>query len=221
MDEKTVWDKYGAIQKDKPFTLGEYYSYQMRNTPRHILFTHSRYKFAQKMAGENKTILELGCNEGLGSYFLSEFANSVLGVDFDSNAVEWAKSNLASPKISFINDNFLGKKYGEFDTVVSYDVIEHIYADNEDEYMKTVCNNLKDTGILIIGTPNIESRKFSNPEIDGAHVNMYSGQRFKELLNKYFHNVLFFGQNDEMIHTGYMPMCHYLICVCCCKKGVL
>lgn len=216
--EKEVWDKYGAIQRDKEFKLGSYYSYQLRNSPRHILFTLARYKFAMKMIGAGKDILELGCNEGLGAIYLSEFANSFKGVDFDSDAVKWAESNVANERISFANDNFLGKTYGSFDAVVSYDVIEHIYNDKEDLYIQTLLQNMKTTGVCILGTPTVEGQRFANSDIAGAHVNLYSGDSFYEMLNRYFHNVFLFSQNDEIIHTGHTPMAHYLIAVCCGKK---
>jgi len=218
MDEKMLWDHYGAIQKSEHFSLGPYYSYQMRNTPRHIIFTLARYKFAMKMIGTGRRVLELGCNEGLGSYYLAEFSAAVHGVDFDEEAITWAKDNLPSDKLSFTCDNFLDKKYGQYEAVVSYDVIEHIYLNKEDLYLQTVLNNLLPTGIFITGTPNINAEQYANQDIAGAHVNMYSGERFQALLEKYFHNVFLFGQNDEMIHTGYIPMTHYLIALCCFKK---
>lgn len=218
MDEKKLWEQYGSLQKDKPFSFGDHYSYQFWNTPRHILFTLSRYKFAMKMIGNNKKLLELGCNEGLGTYYLAEFALEALGVDFDESAIKWAKDNLARDGISFLKDNFIDKQYGEFDAVVSYDVIEHIYQHNEDKFIQTCSNNLTKSGILIVGTPNIESARFSNQQLAGAHVNLFSGDRLMKKLQQYFNNVFLFSQNDELIHTGYAPMAHYLICLCCYKK---
>lgn len=216
--EKKVWEKYQSLQQAKEFTFGPHYSYQLRNTPRHILFTLSRYKFAAKMIGSEKEVLELGCNEGLGSYYLSEFSRHVTGIDFDERAVKWAQANYTVPRLSFAMDDFLGKKYGNFDAVVSYDVIEHISKENEELFMDSVVLNLSKTGLCLIGTPNIESHKFANPEIAGAHINLYSWDALQLLAEKYFHNVFLFSQNDEMIHTGYAPMAHYLIVLCCSKK---
>ncbi len=218
MEEKELWDKYGAIQKAPRFSFGPYYSYQLRNTPRHVLFTLSRYKFASKMVGANKDILELGCSEGLGSYYLSEFAHHVHGVDFDEGAITWAKENLESEKLSFQCDDFLDKKYGDYDAVVAYDVIEHIYKENEDRFLRSLVKNLVSDGICLVGTPNVTSHQFSNPEISGAHVNLYSGERLVESLKRYFHNVFLFSVNDEMVHTGYTPMAQYLLALCCYPK---
>lgn len=75
MDEKELWDIYGNLQKESELKLGNYYSYQFINSRRHLLYKISRYKFAMKMIGYNKKILELGCNEGIGTYFLSEYSS--------------------------------------------------------------------------------------------------------------------------------------------------
>lgn len=219
MDERELWEKYGAIQKAPTFSFGPYYSYQFRNTPRHILFTLSRYKFAAKMIGPGRNILELGCSEGLGSYCLSEFAQHVHGVDFDEDAIAWAKSNLESEKLTFQCDDFLGKEYGRCFAVVSYDVIEHIYPENEDRLLQAVVKNLVHDGICLIGTPNVNSHQYSNPAISGAHVNLYSGERLVASLSRYFHNVFLFSVNDELIHTGYTPMAQYLIALCAYKRA--
>lgn len=221
--EKKLWNDYRSMQKDfmqkdESFSLGPYHAYHFRKTPRHILFLLARYKFAMKMIGLSKTVLELGCNEGLGTYYLSEFAKNVLGVDFDEEAIQWAKRTLSSDKLSFKYDNFMDKKYGEYDAVVSYDVIEHIYRKGEKNYFETVKVNLKKTGIFLIGTPNIEASRFESPETKTAHINLYSGDRLIETLNEHFSNVFLFSQNDEVIHTGFVSMSHYLIGLCCCKK---
>ena len=216
--EKKLWDETGATLDGGKVSFGRHFSYQYKNTPRHILFTLSRYKFAQKMIGNNKRILELGCNEGIGCHYLSEFAKSVCGVDFDEKAIDWAQNNSRNSKLEFICDNFLNKNYGEFDAVVSYDVIEHIYPENENNFVSTVINNLTHTGISIIGTPNLESDKFSNVKSSGGHINLFEGDRLQKLLNTYFHNVFLFSMNDEIIHTGFSQMAHYFVALCVYPK---
>ena len=217
MDEKKVWDEYGGMQKEEIFSVGPYFSYQFSHSPRHVLFSLARYKFALKMIGLEKEILELGCSDGLGSYYLAEFAKKVYGVDFDEDSVAWAQKNFGNGKMTFKCDNFLGKTYGQFDAAVSYDVIEHIYPQNEETYIATAVKNLKPTGIFLVGTPNINTQEFSKKEVVDAHVNLFTGERLVESLRKHFHNVFLFSQNDEIIHTGYAPMAHYFLCLCCHK----
>ncbi|MBU1152828.1 class I SAM-dependent methyltransferase [bacterium] len=216
--EYELWEKCSPSQKAKLCSLGPHTSYQLRETPRHILFLLSRYKFAAKIIGEGKNILELGCGDGLGSIILSEFAESFTGVDFDEELINWAKENLSSKNRTYILANFLGKKFGEFDGVISLDVIEHIYPENEDIFFATLADNLFHNGIAIVGTPNEDTKRFSQKKVNDAHVNLYNAERLKSSMEKYFNNVFIFSVNDEMIHTGYWPMAHYYIALACYKK---
>ncbi|MCP4149053.1 MAG: class I SAM-dependent methyltransferase, partial [bacterium] len=218
LSEQELWDKYGKLQKEEGVTLGAHSSYQLKNTPRRILFSLSRYKFAAKLIGDEKKILELGCSDGLGTYLLAEFNREVVGVDFDGEVVQWTRENFEKNNVRFICDNFLGKEYGTFDAVVAFDVIEHIYQRNEKEFMQTLNRNLAVDGIAVIGTPNITSQKYSSKVVNDAHVNMYSAERLQKSMNEYFNNVFMFGANDEVIHTGFPAMTQYLIAVGCYKK---
>lgn len=228
--ELELWNKYGTTQKEDSITLGPHSSFQWNHSRRHLLFTASRYKFAMKMIGNiyeqnEKTILDLGCSDGYGTYYVAEFAKSVLGVDFDEEAIAYAKNYSGSDGeigggiFSYKLDNFLNKKYGEFDGVVSFDVLEHIYPENENNFMKTVLMNLKDTGTFVVGTPSFETQQYSKENVAGAHVNVYKGEEFYRMLKQYFYNVYLFTQNDEIIHTGHLRMANYLIAVCSHKKN--
>lgn len=227
--ELELWNKYGATQKEDSVTLGPHSSFQWNHSRRHLLFAAARYKFAMKMIGNlyepnEKTILDLGCSDGFGTYYVSEFARSVVGVDFDEEAIEYAKgyygfdNREGGGNISYKLENFLNKKYGEFDGIVSFDVLEHIYPENEDSYMETVLMNLKDTGTFVVGTPSLETQQYSKENVTGAHVNVYKGEDFYKMLKRYFHNVYLFTQNDEIIHTGHLRMANYLIAVCSSQR---
>jgi hypothetical protein len=38
-------------------------------------------------------------------------------------------------------------------------------------------------------------------------------------MQQFFHNVFVFSMNDEVVHTGYSPMAHYLLALGCGVKG--
>jgi len=44
-----------------------------------------------------------------------------------------------------------------------------------------------------------------------GHINTYDWQRLLKIMEQYFYQVFLFSANDEMIHTGFYPMAHYLI----------
>jgi len=219
-----TWKEYGGeMQKSDSVILGPHASYEWYNSRRKLIFTAASYKFAMKMIGNmyepgTKEILELGSNDGFGTHFAAEFAKRVVGVDFDENAVESARKAVTDQNVEFICDDFMGKKYGMFDAVISFDVIEHICPEDEDRFMQTVLGNLKDTGTFIVGTPTLEQQQYAAECVVKSHINVYRGEELYTMLKRYFHNVYLFTQNDEMIHTGYLRMANGLVAVCANKK---
>lgn len=221
---KQRWKEAKKVFGSRYMNLGPTYTYQMIHMPRHILFMYSRYKFCAKMIGEEPKvkILELGCGEAIGTLVLAENnIHEVTAVDFDKDAIEWAKSNLGEKtNIDFRYDDFLGKVYGKYDVVVMLDVIEHIPKKKEKILFATIVNNLNDDGYCIIGTPNITASKYQSAPSRIGHINLFSAERLREIMRMYFKNVFMFGMNDEVLHTGFFPMCHYIIALGCGKKQI-
>ena len=100
----------------------------------------------------------------------------------------------------------------DIDAIYNIDFIEHIDPLNEDAVMLNMINayKSKENAIMIIGTPNISASQYASSANKVLHVNLKSFDTLKALLTKYFYNVLMFGMNDEVVHTGYAPMCHYI-----------
>jgi 2-polyprenyl-3-methyl-5-hydroxy-6-metoxy-1,4-benzoquinol methylase len=215
---KKVWDKVKKMMGDSELKLGRHWSYNIHNDPKRLAFVLSRYKFAVKMISTNQNILELGCSEGIGVPILSEFALKYTGVDLDGEAIRDAKRNWVADKIKFIADDFMGKTYGRYDAVVSLDVVEHIMKKNERLFFETICNNLDSDGIAIVGTPNKTSSYYASKASQIGHVNLFDADMLKNMMIKYFRKVFIFAANDEIVHTGFLPMAHYLICIGCEKK---
>jgi len=219
MKEKKLWKETTNLLGNEKVLFGTHWSYNFRNDPKRLGFVLSRYKFAAKMACMNANVLELGCSEGIGATVLSETAKSYTGVDLDKSAIDTAKENLQGSNFNFIYDDFIGKQYGSFDAVVNMDVIEHIDPKFEDQFFETILKNLSENGICVIGTPNITADKYASEASKLGHINLYSQERLKSCLKKYFHQVFPFGMNDETVHTGFASMSHFIICVAFHKKG--
>lgn len=219
-NEKTVWNETSQMLQNYRLKLGAHWSFNLRNDPKRFGFVLSRYKFAAKLACRKQgTVLELGCSEGIGATIIGELASQYKGIDLDEPAIQTAKENLGDPKYSFIFDDFMGKSYGKFDSVISLDVVEHILPEYEKMYFDTVYQNLSDDGICVIGTPNITAEPYASKASKLGHVNLYSQERLVSLMKKYFYQVFSFGMNDEIAHTGFGSMCHYLFAVGFNKKG--
>ena len=198
--------------------LGHHWSYNLRDDPNRLAFVLARYRFAATMACSGKKVLELGCSEGIGVPILAQFTASYTGVDMDGPAITAAQKNFSGAKCRFLEDDFLEKKYGVFDSIISMDVIEHIHAKFEAQFIDTVRKNLGNDGICIVGTPNIASEQYASPTSRLGHVNLYNADRLAKSMRTLFHNVFIFSMNDEMVHTGFAPMAHYLIAVGCYLK---
>ena len=213
MNERQTWDNVTSLLGNQKVEFGHHWSYNFRNDPKRLGFVLSRYKFAAKMTRARNTICELGCSEGLGAPILAEGKQAFYGIDLDKGAIASAKQNLSDSKYTFVYDDFMGKKYGNFEAIVSMDVIEHIQPEHENLYFQTVLQNLSLNGICVIGTPNITSAPYASEASQIGHINLYSQQRLKNKLHEYFHTVFAFGMNDEVVHTGYHAMSHFIICI--------
>ena len=106
-----------------------------------------------------------------------------------------------------------------FDGAYALDVIEHIPVEEEDHFMRNMADSLDEHGVLILGSPSLQSQRYASEYSRAGHVNCKDGPEFKALMQQYFHNVFMFSMNDEVVHTGYHKMAHYLFAVCCERKA--
>jgi 2-polyprenyl-3-methyl-5-hydroxy-6-metoxy-1,4-benzoquinol methylase len=111
-----------------------------------------------------------------------------------------------------------GPVEGTFDAIYALDVLEHIAPDAEHRFLANAVASLSDTGIAIFGMPSLESQAYASPQSKEGHVNCKTGKDLKATLETYFHSVFIFSMNDEVVHTGFYPMAHYLMGVCAHPK---
>lgn len=188
--------------------------------PKRTLFTLARYKFVAKMLNGKERVLEIGCADAFGTRLVQQEVRHVTAVDFDPVFIEDVKDRMNPnwPMECFVHDMLSGPVPGKFDAVYSLDVLEHIVPEAEDEFMRNALLPLESTGIAIIGIPSLESQAYASPQSKAGHVNCKSGAEFKRFMRRYFENVFVFSMNDEVIHTGYYPMAHYLLALCTTPK---
>ena len=76
--------------------------------------------------------------------------------------------------------------------------------------MERMVSCLPNNGVMITGTPNISAAQYASECSAVQHINLKSQQTLRTLMERYFENVFLFGMNDEVLHTGYGPMSHYI-----------
>ena len=202
------------ISLDKKISLGSYASYAWVTDPKHFLFSLSRYKFVSRMLKGKKNVLEIGAGDGFKSRIVSmEVGKLDLSDVTPSSRNQFNLSRLDDNKY-FIHD-FSKKKFKKkYDAIYSLDVIEHIEKKTCDRFIKNIKNSLKLNGVLIIGCPSLTSQKYATKYSKKLHVNCFDKDQLEEYLYKFFNNVFTFGMNDEVLHTGYDKMCHYVFAIC-------
>ncbi len=209
--------------KEGAIVCGIHTSYTLRNDAKHILFSLSRYKFCAKMLSGSEYILEAGCGDGLGTGILLQEVGKVYAVDVEEAVIrDNEKRNEYTDKLQYACIDALQesiKTENEFDAVISLDVIEHIEKEKEHTFLNNIFANLKKNGVAIIGTPNISAEKYASPLSKAGHINLKSHDELKKLMLTYFNNVFMFSMNDEVLHTGYQQMGHYIIALCAGYKG--
>ena len=199
--------------------LGANTSTIYQNDPKLLLFTLSRYKFVSKMFAGFENVLEVGCQEGFGAQIICKEVTAYLGVDFYLPHINSAKERNTAPNANYETHDILnGPIERGFDGVFALDVLEHIVPEKEDLFLQNICGSLTPHGSVILGMPSLESQKYASEASKAGHVNCKNGENFKNLLKHYFHNCFLFSMNDEVLHTGFSPMSHYLFVLASNKK---
>jgi len=192
--------------------------------PKRTLFTLSRYKFVSKLLSGFNYVLEVGCADAFGSRIVQQSVNSLTAIDFDPVFIQdiRARYNPKWPFNFFQHDMLSGPvNTRSFDAVYCLDVLEHINPSDEHIFLSHCIKSMSKNAVFIAGLPSLESQAYASPQSKEGHVNCKSGDQLKSSLQKYFNNVFIFSMNDEVVHTGFHPMAHYLFALCCSPRVLI
>lgn len=202
-------------------TLGTTTSFGLLTDPKQIGFRIARHKFVGKMLSGCRTVLEVGCQDGFTSIFVAQHVEQLVSIDFFKPYIEEAKTFMQPHlgNVSFRDHDIIDgvvelEGGGRFDAAFSMDVLEHIDQSQEHLYMKNIAASLNPSGIFIVGMPSTESQQYASASSKLGHINCKTGVELRDFCRGYYSNVFMFGMNDEVLHTGYFPMCQYLIALC-------
>jgi len=147
-----------------------------------VIYQRHLFAYQQAVPYIQGSVLEVGCGEGYGIGLLSPKADSYIAIDkFETNQknvdrfenVEFKQMNI--PPIDFPDETF--------DTIISFQVIEHIEEDQE--FVQEIHRVLKRNGTFICTTPNKPMSLTRNP----WHVREYTATELGGLLSTYFDQV--------------------------------
>lgn len=199
--EKEHWESVTDMLQDQRKSFSQKDFIPFFKDPKFLADTFHIYKFIAKLATANKSILELGCASAIASPILSEFAKEYVGIDPEAKTIEQASISWSNKNRSFICDNFLGKTYGSFDSVLCINPQDSLSTNNYQDLFHTMQINLKADGIIIIGTkPHLASL-------------------MSEKMNQTFHNVFNFNLFQGMFLCGNSPSSEFLLFLGCNRKG--
>lgn len=223
-EKKTVWDHYkeetGSAFDTPEVPIGPWTSFNLMRDPKHNLFVLARYKFCAKMLEGKDFVIEVGCGDGFGIPIMAQAVKRLLCIDWDERNLEGCArrlkhlKNVSYRKIDLNHETFPLNA----DALFSADVIEHIELEYEDRFMKNLCGLMKKESVMITGTPNLHASQYASRNSELLHINLKNPKTLRELTLKYFKHEFSFGMNDEVLHTGFGPMCHYIWSVGAEKK---
>ncbi|MCC7492893.1 MAG: class I SAM-dependent methyltransferase [Fimbriimonadaceae bacterium] len=196
------------------YTMGPWTSFNWRDDPRRLGFSLARYKFCAKMLAGRERVLEVGCGDAFGALVVRQTVGAVHGIDLEPQVIDAAAELIAAEGLDrltvAVHDLLAGPLPARYDAAYCLDVIEHLPAAAEATFVEHLVASLAPTAVLIVGTPNLEAARFASAKSQAGHINLFDAPRLHRLLARWFENVFDFGMNDEVLHTGYAGLAHYL-----------
>jgi 2-polyprenyl-3-methyl-5-hydroxy-6-metoxy-1,4-benzoquinol methylase len=217
MGEAQYQGQIAEFERRGPAHLGPMTGQVWREDPRRLVFLLARYKFVSKMLAGRASAVEFGCGDGFGMRIVRQTVASVHGIDFDPVFIDWARGNAEREELdcTFSLIDFVGDPVpGRYAAAYSLDVIEHIPESVEHRYVDHLADVLEPNGVCIVGSPNTTATPYASAGSLEGHINLKSADGLRATMARRFENVFIFSMNDEVVHTGFFPMAHYLFALC-------
>jgi len=155
----------------------------------------ARYVYARFYCID-RTVLDTGCGVGYGTDYLAQSASHVVGVDNESEAVEFAVARYRSENTAYLVGDCQRLPFASrtFDVVTSFELIEHLPDANA--YLDEVRRVLRQGGIFLVSTPNRPVYHEHLADVRNPfHVREWDHDEFVSLLKNYFGFIEVLGEN--------------------------
>ena len=141
----------------------------------------------------NKNILDIGCGAGTIDFYLVAKGYKVFGIDISNTSIEACKKTAEILDINFNNIDIKmmdfpnEKPKSKFDSVIFFEVIEHLK--NDRKALEVIFNLLNSRGIPFLSTPSKNAPLYKmgyskNFDREVGHLRRYSSEGLINLLEK-------------------------------------
>lgn len=141
-----------------------------------------------------KDVLDIASGEGYCSALIAQVARSVVGVDIDAKAVEYATTRYLRNNLRFVcgTAQNIPLDDASVDVVVSFETIEH-FSDHK-RFLEDIRRVLRPGGLVIISTPDLAIYSVDGEAANPYHVQEMTREEFSALLSGFFKHVVYLGQ---------------------------
>lgn len=171
--------------------------------PGEIALEHQHRYYAVAPLAARRDVLDVASGEGYGAALLAGNARSVIGVDIDPDAVDFATRRYGPtvPNLRFSAGSCVALPLADasVDLVVSFETIEH--HDQHEAMLAEIKRVLRPGGVLVISSPDRHEYSdvpgYSNP----FHVKELYREEFEGLLAQWFRSHELYGQRVRHAST--------------------
>jgi len=207
--KKSEWKPVTDLMEGgREVALGSHRSSWFKGSWRRALCFLAYYKFAAKMIGREKRVLDIGCGDGLGTWILAKECGFAKGIDQDRTAITLAQKSWSDQKTDFECTGLLRSHPEPWNALVQLNVEGRFLTTERASFFSAIKRNLSHDGIAILGISDA-------PGLQDVRAR---SNRFEKEIRRHFRHVFMFSSCDEMIHAGDLPAADHLIAVGCRKK---
>ena len=184
-----------------------------------MLLEHlARYYFASPYV--TGRVLDIACGSGYGSHMIAKERKrevaEIIAVDNDPETIRYASREYHHQKIFYFcadaMDPGLPDRLGRFDTILSFETIEHV----EDDlfFIEQLYRMLRPGGMLVLSSPFGKGR--GKPTNEPFHKHQLTPEEFRDLF-RLFDNVEFYYQRGLTFEQPREGV-RYFIGIAVCRK---
>lgn len=163
-----------------------------------LLFHWHRYLMAASLSA-GKTVLDIACGEGYGANLIASYAKKVVAVDIDPEVIVSAREKYDKDNLTFLEASAVNIPLPDssVDLIVSFETIEHLDEQSQQQFLNEIDRILTPEGILIISTPDKHRTELSGNG-NQYHIEELYLEDFEKFLREKFALVHLYFQEVNM-----------------------